>query len=136
MGTVLQGNHMEARYRSKSRSDELRDRVREVRIAFKQTYIEVEVKMLATQNPILAEAGATIYKISQEEHQRQILEGREDAIRQELGVQRLLEKTRKERDTFAVERDTAIADRDKMAVELDAATARIAELEKQLATKS
>ncbi len=60
---------------------------------------------LATQNPILAEAGATIYKISQEERQRQILEGREDAIRQELGVQRLLEKTKKERDEATAKLD-------------------------------
>ncbi len=99
-----------------------------------------DVKMLVAKNPIIAEAGATMYKISQEERQRQILEGREDAIRQELGVQRLLESTRKERDdaivqrdAYAAERDTAIAERDKVAAERDAATARIAELEKQLA---
>ena len=64
---------------------------------------------MATMNPILAEAGETIYEVSQEEHQRQILEGREDARRQELGVKRLIERTKKERDNAEKERDEALA---------------------------
>lgn len=89
---------------------------------FKATTWE-EVKILAAQNPILAEAGATIYKISQEEHQRQILEGREDAIRQELGVQRLLEKTKKERDEAAAKLDDTTAKLGDATAKLDAAYA-------------
>ena len=84
---------------------------------------------MATQNPILAEAGETIYEVSQEEHQRQILEGREDARRQEIGVQRLIERTKKERDEANAKLEAKTA-------ELDSAMTRIAELEKQLATKS
>ena len=75
---------------------------------FKATTWE-EVRKLATQNPILAEAGETIYEVSQEEHQRQILEGREDARRQELGIQRLIERTKKERDDALAQCDALYA---------------------------
>ena len=85
---------------------------------FKATTWE-EVRKLATQNPILAEAGETIYEVSQEEHQRQILEGREDARRQELGVQRLIERTKKERDEAEKERAKAEKERDDALAQCD-----------------
>ena len=86
-----------------------------------------EVKELATQNPILAEAGETIYEVSQEEHQRQILEGREDARRQELGVQRLIERTKKERDEAEKERAKAEKERDDALAQCDALYALLRE---------
>ena len=86
-----------------------------------------EVKELATQKPILAEAGETIYEVSQEEHQRQILEGREDARRQELGVQRLIERTKKERDEAEKERAKAEKERDDALAQCDALYALLRE---------
>ncbi len=80
---------------------------------------------MATQNPILAEAGETIYEVSQEEHQRQILEGREDARRQELGVQRLIERTKKERDEAEQERAKAEMARAKAEKDLDETLAKL-----------
>ncbi len=73
-----------------------------------------DLKVLAKRNAALAEAGATIYEVSADEHLRQQLEAREDAIRRERSMLRRLENAEKERD---------------------AAYARIAELEKQLADK-
>ena len=63
--------------------------------------------MLAKTNAALAEAGATIYEVSADEHLRQQLEAREDAIRQERGMQRKLETAEKERDKAIAERDAA-----------------------------
>ena len=65
--------------------------------------------MLAKTNAALAEAGATIYEISEDEYLRQQLEAREDALRQERGMLRRLENAEKERDEVIAERDAAAA---------------------------
>ncbi len=85
--------------------------------------------MLAKTNAALAEAGATIYEVSADEHLRQQLEARKDALRQERGILRRLEKAETERDAAYARLENATAER-------DAAYARIAELEKQLADKN
>jgi len=101
-----------------------------------------DLRMLAKTNAALAEAGATIYEVSADEHLRQQLEAREDALRQERGMLRRLENAEKKLgeavkklDAATAERDQATAERDHVAAERDAAYARIAELEKQLADK-
>ena len=106
---------------------------------FKATSWE-DLKMLAKTNAALAEAGATIYEISADEHLRQQLEAREDAIRQERGMLRRLEHAEKERDDAVAKLDATAAKLDATAAKLDATAAkldtaenRIAELEKQLA---
>lgn len=43
--------------------------------------------MLTATDSVLAEAREAIYEISADEHMRQLLEAREDALRQEMGVQ-------------------------------------------------
>ncbi len=106
-----------------------------------------DLKVLAKTNDAFAEAGATIYEISADEHLRQQLEAREDALRQERGMLRRLENAEKKlgetvakldaattqlADTTA-ERDQATAERDQATAERDEAYARIAELEKKLA---
>ncbi len=97
-----------------------------------------DLKMLAKTNAALAEASATIYEVSADEHLRQQLEAREDALRQERGMLRRLEKAEKERDEAVAKLDAATAKLDATAAELDATAAkldtaenRIAELEKQ-----
>lgn len=65
--------------------------------------------MITATNSVLAEAGAAIYEISEEEHLRQQLEAREDALRTERDVQKQFERVEKERDTAIAERDAAIA---------------------------
>ena len=94
-----------------------------------------DLRMLAKTNAALAEAGATIYEVSADEHLRQQLEAREDALRQERGMLRRLEKAEKERDEAVAKLDAATAERDQLTAERDALYARIAELEKQLAAK-
>lgn len=101
---------------------------------FKATSWE-DLKMLAKTNAALAEAGATIYEISADEHLRQQLEAREDAIRQERGMLRRLEHAEKERDDAVAKLDATAAKLDATAAKLDTAENRIAELEKQLADK-
>lgn len=116
---------------------------------FKATTWE-ELKMLNVPDSLLAEAGEAIYKVSADEHMRQLLEAREDAIRQELDVQRKIEQTTKKLTetvakldettaklkATAADRDKAVADRAKAVAQLDEKDRRIAELEAQLAAKS
>ena len=94
-----------------------------------------DLKVLAKTNAALAEAGATIYEVSADEHLRQQLEAREDAIRRERGMLRRLENAEKKLGEAVKKLDAATAERDHVATERDAAYARIAELEKQLADK-
>ena len=108
---------------------------------FKSTTWE-EFKMLSIPETILEEVGETICKVSADEHMRQLLEAREDAIRNELDVQQLLDEAKKERDEVTAKLDaanTALADKDAELADknnmLADANARIAELEKQLADK-
>ncbi len=98
--------------------------------------------MLSIPETILEEVGETICKVSADEHMRQLLEAREDAIRNELDVQQLLDEAKKERDEVTAKLDAAntalagkdaeLADKNNMLAD---ANARIAELEKQLADK-
>ena len=113
-----------------------------------------DLKMLAKTNAALAEAGATIYEVSADEHLRQQLEAREDALRQERGMLRRLENAEKELNEAVAKLDVAVAERDAANsaladkdAKLDAANsaladkdaklteanARIAELKRQLA---
>ncbi len=85
---------------------------------FKATTWE-DLKVLAKTNDALAEAGTTIYEVSADEHLRQQLEAREDALRQERGMLRRLENAEKERDIAVAKLDAATAERDKVTAEHD-----------------
>ena len=65
--------------------------------------------MITATNSVLAEAGAAIYEISEEEHLRQQLEAREDALRTERDVQKQFERVEKERDAAIAEWDATTA---------------------------
>ena len=92
-----------------------------------------DLRMLAKTNAALAEAGATIYEVSADEHLRQQLEAREDAIRQERGMLRRLEKAEKERDDAVAKLDAVNSALTENDTKLAEANARIAELERQVA---
>ncbi len=89
---------------------------------FKATTWE-DLKVLAKTNAALAEAGATIYEISADEHLRQQLEAREDAIRQERGMLRRLENAEKERDEAIAKLDDTTAKLDDTTAKLNITTA-------------
>ena len=91
---------------------------------FKATTWE-ELKMLTFPDSVLAEAGETIYKVSADEHMRQLLEAREDAIRQELDVQWAMDHTTKQLNEAVAKLDAATAERDAATAERDAATAKL-----------
>ena len=96
--------------------------------------------MLSIPDTILEEVGETIYKVSADEHMRQVMEAREDAIRNELDVQYYQETLEKklsvanaalaDKDAKLDAANSALADKD---AKLTEANARIAELKRQLA---
>ncbi len=89
--------------------------------------------MMATSDSVFQEVGTVMYEVSEDEHMRQILEAREDARRNENDMKKYYQKRIDEANAKA---DAAVKERDDAARERDAALARVAELEKQLAAKS
>ena len=88
---------------------------------------------MAKTTAALAEAGATIYEISEDKYLRQQLEAREDALRQERGMLRRLENAEKERDEAIAERDAVAATIAEKDAELSEKDATIADKEAKLA---
>ena len=85
-----------------------------------------EFKMLSIPESILEDVGETIYKVSADEHMRQLLEAREDAIRNELDVQYRQESLEKELNAAQAElakKDAALAKKDAALAKKDAALA-------------
>lgn len=63
--------------------------------------------MLSIPDSILTEAGETIYKLSADEHMRQLMEAREDAIRNELDVKQQLDEAAAKLDDTTAKLDAA-----------------------------
>ena len=123
---------------------------------FKATTWE-ELKMLAKEDNALKDAADTVYEISRSEHERWLIEAREDYLRRERDKAYIMARATKEkaeaeeklavtleelvctreelaeRDSKLAERDSKLAERDK---ELAAKDAMIASLKAQLADAS
>ncbi len=102
-----------------------------------------DIKMLAAQDISLNAAATTVYQLSEDEHIRQQCEAREDYLKQERGMSRLIKQqnqtiaTQKqeltERDQTIATQQQEIAKKDKALSDKDK---EIAELKKLLAAKS
>ncbi|MBO6208233.1 MAG: PD-(D/E)XK nuclease family transposase [Lachnospiraceae bacterium] len=71
-----------------------------------------DIKMVAAKNRMIDAAATTIYQLTEDERIRQQCEAREDYLRRQRGIQKMLEEQRKqltEKDKQLTEKDQQIA---------------------------
>lgn len=77
--------------------------------------------MVAAKNRMIDDAATTIYQLTEDERIRQQCEAREDYLRRQRGIQKMLEEQRQqltEKDKQLTEKDQQIAEMQKIIEEL------------------
>ena len=80
-----------------------------------------DIKMVAAKNRMIDAAATTIYQLTEDERIRQQCEAREDYLRRQRGIQKMLEEQRQqltEKDKQLTEKDQQIAEMQKIIEEL------------------
>ena len=80
-----------------------------------------DIKMVAAKNRMIDDAATTIYQLTEDERIRQQCEAREDYLRRQRGIQKMLEEQRQqltEKEKQLTEKDQQIADMQKIIEEL------------------
>jgi len=95
-----------------------------------------DIKMVAAKNRTIDDAATTIYQLTADERIRQQCEAREDYLRRQRGIQKMLEEQRQqlaEKDQQLTEKDQKLTEQEQqltaMKSELEEANKRLQELE-------
>ena len=98
-----------------------------------------DIRMLAKQDVFISKAGETYFEITADEHERQLAEAREDALRRERARKRRFAQVRKELEeanstiaTLTADNSALAADNSTLAADNSALTAEIERLRAEL----